>query len=152
MGRHAEQFRGALEDRLFLAHAFERGRARERLDPAQVRPDRTLGHDLDRPDRPECVHVRSPAQLGRPVAGLDDANHVAVLVAEEGDRTHAFGLLLRRLVRAHRLVGKDALIGQTLDLVELLAGDRPVVAEVEAEAVGCDERSRLLDVRTEHLS
>ena len=52
----------------FLLDVLERAVARDRLDPAQVRSDRALAHDLDRADETERVHVRAAAQLGRRTA------------------------------------------------------------------------------------
>ena len=59
---------------------------------------------------------------------------------------------LRGLVGAHRLVGEHPLVGQRLDARQLVGAHRPVVAEVEAQAVGGDERAGLLHVGAEHLA
>ena len=55
-------------------------------------------------------------------------------------------------ISPHRLVGQDLLVGQVLDPLQLLGRHRLVVAEVEAQAVGRDERPGLLDVAAEHLA
>ena len=103
------------EQRFFLLDVLERAVAGDRLDPAQVRADRALAHDLDRADEAERAHVRAAAQLrGRP--RLEHAHDLAVLLAEERDRAHALGLGLRRLVVAHGRVGDHLLVGQALDL------------------------------------
>ena len=91
------------------------------------------------------------AQLGRRT-GLEHAHDLAVLLAEERDRADALGLGLRGLVVAHRRVGDHLLVGEALDLRELLGRDRVVMAEVEAQAIGRDHRTRLLHVRAEHLA
>ena len=44
------------------------------------------------------------------------------------------------------------MVREVLDLRDLLRSDRRVVAEVEAQAVGRDERTRLLHVLAEHLA
>ena len=95
--------------------------------------------------------MRAAAQLDR-VAGLEHADDVAVLVAEERDRAERRGLLLGRLERAHRAVGQRLLVGDLLDLGDLVVGERGVVAEVEAQPVGPDQRAGLLDVLAEHLA
>ena len=46
----------------------------------------------------------------------------------------------------------DLLVDDALDRIDLLARDRREVHEVEPQAIGRDERSRLLDVRAEHLA
>ena len=98
--------------------------------------DRALGHDLERADVAERAHVGAAAQLDRVRAGLEHPHDVAVLVAEEGDGAELAGLVLGGLVVAHRVVGEDLAVGEVLDGRDLLGGDRLVVAEVEAQAVG----------------
>ena len=51
-----------------------------------------------------------------------------------------------------RRVPDDLLVDDALDAIELVARDRLEVHEVEAQAVGRDERARLLDVGAEHLA
>ena len=49
-------------------------------------------------------------------------------------------------------VGQRLGVGEALDLLDLLGGDRLVVREVEAQPVGRDQRAGLLDVVAEHLA
>ena len=91
-------------------------------------------------------------ELDGPCPGLHHPDHVAVLVAEEGDGPQAFSLILGGLEGPHGIVGQDVLVGQGLHPLQVLAADGSVVAEVEAEPVGRDERARLLHVRPQHLS
>ena len=151
LGADAQDRRRALQQVFVVAHAFEAGGPGERLDAAHVGGDGALGHDLDRADHAQGAHVRAAAQLHRSRARFDHPDHVAVLVAEEGDRSHLLGFVLRRLVGAHRLVGEHPSVRQGLDLGQLFASDGLVMAEVEAQAVGRHERSLLLDVGSEHL-
>ena len=70
-------------------------------------------------------------------ARLQDAHHVAVLVAEEGDGAHASRPRPWYVsYAAHRVVGQHLAVGQLLDALDLLGRDRRVVAEVEAQPVG----------------
>ena len=89
------------------------------------------------------------AELDRP-AGLEDAHHVAVLVAEERQRTERLGLLLGGLEGPDRGVGERLGVGDLLDLGDLCVGDGLVVREVEPQPVGSDQRPGLLDVVAEH--
>ena len=43
------------------------------------------------------------------------------------------------------------LVDEPFDFFDLLARDRREVQEVEAQAIGCDQRSGLLDVRPQYL-
>ena len=52
----------------------------------------------------------------------------------------------------HRRVPVDLLVDDPLDAVELVARDRLEMDEVEAQAIGRHERSRLLDVGAEDLA
>ena len=107
---------------------------------------------LTRPDVAGGPHVGAAAQLGRVRAGLEHPDDVAVLVAEEGDGPELLGEVLGRLVVADRLVGQDLVVGQVLDLDQLVGRHRLVVAEVEAQPVGGDQRALLLDVLAQHLA
>ena len=59
----------------------------------------------------------------------------------------ALGVVLRRLVVAHRRVGDDLGVRQRLDALELLGRHRLEVAEVEPQPIGRHERPGLLHVR-----
>ena len=89
------------------------------------------------------------AQLDRR-PGLEHADDVAVLVAEERDRAQRLGLGLGGLEDPRPLVAERLGVDQPLDLGDLLGGDRLVVREVEAQPVGADVRAGLLDVLAEH--
>ena len=52
----------------------------------------------------------------------------------------------------HRRVPVHLLVDDALDAIEIVARDRLEVHEVEAQAIGRDERAGLLDVRAEHLA
>ena len=81
-----------------------------------------------------------------------DADAIAVLLAEERHRAGRHRLLRRSHLGLHRRVAVDLLVDDPLDPVELLARDRREVLEVEAQAIGRDQRARLLHVRAEHLA
>ena len=80
-----------------------------------------------------------------------DAHAVAVLLAEHRDRAGCdrvgYGIILDA-PRGRVLL--DPAVDEVLDRVELLARDRRVVAEVEAQAVRRDQRAALRRVRPEH--
>ena len=98
------------------------------------------------------AHVGAAAQLDR-VADLEDPDDVAVLVAEEGDRAERRRLRPSssrtpeparwRAPRCWRSVRSRAISR---------VGDGVVVAEVESQPVGRDERAGLLDVLAQHLA
>ena len=62
------------------------------------------------------------------------------------------GFVLGRLERPRRCVGQRLVVGDPFDLGDLGVGDRVVVAEVEAQPVGSDQRAGLLDVLAQHLA
>ena len=103
------------------------------------------------PVRRTCVPPHKfPAE--RSVADRDDANLVAILLAEE---RHGAGL--QRLVDAHHVgahlvVGENRVIDQPLDLLELLAIDGAIVGEVEAKPRGLDDAAGLLHMRAENIA
>ena len=95
--------------------------------------------------------MRAAAQLDR-ATRLENPHDVAVLLAEEGDRAETLGLVLGRLEGAHRCVGQRLAVGEVLDAGDLVGAERRIVGEVEAQAVGGDERPGLLDVLAEHFA
>ena len=91
------------------------------------------------------------AQLNRVAAGLQHPHHLAVLLAEEGDGAQLLGPIEGRLEVAARGVVEHLGVDQVLHLGDLLGGEGLVMAEVEAEPVGADPGSLLLDVLAEDL-
>ena len=97
-----------------------------------------------------CVPPHS--SMLKTVADRDDADAVAVFLAEQRHRAGGDRFFRRSHVGLHRRVAVDLLVDDALDVVELLARDRLEVHEVEAQPIGRDERAGLLDVRAEHLA
>ena len=120
-----------VQPRFLIGNVRERTIACERFDASHVGPDRALTNDLDRPDEPERAHVRAAAQLDRR-SGFEHPHTVAVLLSEERDRSTLFGVGFRHLDVRDRSVGDDLLVGQLLDLDEVVGGHRLVVTEVES--------------------
>ena len=94
----------------------------QRLDAAHPGTDRALREQLDQPELPGAVHVRAAAQLAGVVADLDDADLVAVLLAEQRHRAEPAGLVLGGDEGAHLLVVLQHGVDLVLDLV---AAPRP---------------------------
>ena len=95
--------------------------------------------------------MRAAAELHRVARNLDDADDVAVLLAEQHHRPELAGLVDRRLEDVHGPVLEDDLVDAALDLLALLACERLVVCEVEAKLVRPDRGSRLVHVVAEHV-
>ena len=135
-----------LQGPLLRPQVVQGGQPGEGEDAPGVGADGALLGDLQRPDRAQGVHVGPAAQLERIAAGLDHPHELAVLLAEHGDGAQLLGVVPGRLEGAHGLVGHDMPVDQPLHPVDLLLGHGPEVAEVEAEVLGADQRSLLLDV------
>ena len=117
----------------------ERAAAGERLHPPHTRGERSIGDDLEDADVAGAVDVASAAEFARPVAGGDDAHHVAVFFAE-----HRYGAALLRIGDGHDClrdfdVLANLLIHDVFDRFQLLVRERLVIRVVEAQAVGRDE-------------
>ena len=93
--------------------------------------------------------MRAAAELEAVGAGAHHAHAVTVLVAEEGDRPHGLGVLLRRLDRVDLFVGDDVGVDQRQDLGRLLRRHAGAVGEVEAQSVRSHEGTLLTYVVTE---
>ena len=97
------------------------------------------------------AHMRAAAEFLAEPGNRDDADLVAVLLAEQRHGASGDGLLRVLHVGLHRRVLQDLLVDDPLDLELLLARDRVEVDEVEPQPIGRDERAGLLDVRPEDL-
>ena len=92
------------------------------------------------------------AQFGRRTE-VYDAYAVAVFLAEEGDGAHGVGLLHGGItLLAKREVAADQFIDPFLDRHGLLVGHLGEMAEVEAQVIGADVGTLLLDVGAEDLA
>ena len=87
----------------------------------------------------------------RAVGNRDHAHLIAVLFTEKrhGARLDSFFEL--RDLRVNLFVPENVLVHQVFDIEQVLLRKRRVVREVEAQAVGRDERSGLLGVRPDHF-
>ena len=121
---------------------------RRRLEP--IEPSLTI---FTGPMSPSGPHVGAAAQLGGVRTGLEHAHDVAVLVAEEGDGAELLGVRpwWSRSGAPGRWRGSRRWRGPRSRAI-CVGRHRLVVAEVEAQPVGVDERALLLDVLAEHLA
>src|SRR5580704_1956385 len=142
---------GLAELALELAQIVERTRAGDRLDAAHALRAAGFRNNLEQPDVAGAPHVRAAAELERLVADADDANVVAVLLAEHRDGAALLGLLDRQDVDLALGVRADIGVDEILDLALLLVGHRREVREVEAQPIGRDQRAFLRDVVAEHV-
>ena len=122
------------------------------LDAAHTSGDGAFAGDVHGADHAGGGDVGAAAKLdGGAVA--HDAHFLAVLLAEEGHRAQGFGLgdgHVAMLVERHVLA--DATVDDLLHAADLLVGHLAEVGEVEAERLGPDVRSFLLDVCAERLA
>ena len=87
---------------------------RRRLEPIELSLTILIG-----PMKPSaCTWVPPHNSVDGP--GFEHTHDLAVLLAEERDRTDALGLGLRGLVVTYRRVGDHLLVGEPFDLRELL--------------------------------
>jgi len=85
-----------------------------------------------------------PAELGAHLAHLDDADLVGVLLVEDGMGPRLHGMLLVEDARLDGEVGLDEFVGDRLDPVQFVVLYAGEVREVEAQALGVDERAACL--------
>ena len=150
--RHPQEGGGAAQGGLLVADAVEAGHAGDGLDAAQVGADGALAQDLDGPDGAQGVDVGAAAQLDRPVARPRSTRTTSPYFSpKKAMAPSRSASSLDISVALTALVGDDLLVGQVLDPLQLLGGDRRVVAEVEPQPVGRHQRAGLLDVVAQHL-
>ena len=98
------------------------GAAGERLDAPGAGGDGRFAEDVDEAELAGVVDVRAAAEFGAEevtvVADLDDADFVAVLVAEEGERAALDRLAVAGGPPVDFEVVPDLLVGELLDFGE----------------------------------
>ena len=131
--------------RTFAGHGFE---------TAHAAGDASLFQDFDESDFAGGGRVRAAAQLGGEVADADDANFVAVLLAEE---RHGL-VFVDGDIDGHVFDDFDAVVaqhfavGEVFDVLQFFVAERGEVGEVETQVRGIDQRSGLLHVRAENFA
>ena len=138
---------------LLLAEALDRADAGDRLDAAQVRADRPLGHDLHRADVAErggrgCR--RTARSSARPASSTRTMSPYLSPKKAMAPSSRASSLVVSKWRTG--ALARISRVGQVLDGPDLLGRDRLEVAEVEAQPVGRHQRALLLDVVAEHLA
>src|SRR5690606_2491715 len=110
--------------------------ADEGLDAADARADRRLAQHLDQAELPGAGHVGAAAQLAGVVPDLDDADLVAVLLAEQGERPHRARLVERGVEGPDVQVVDQHLVDLVLDVAQHAGGYGARRGEVEPEPAG----------------
>ena len=151
VGRGLERVEHRGEPQALLAVELQRPVPGQRLDPALPRGDAALVQDHEAADVAGGGDVRAAAQLLAEPGNRDDADAVAVLLAEQRHRAAGDRLLGGAHLGLDRRVAQDLVVDQPLDLGQLVARHRLGVHEVEAQPIGGDERAGLLHVGAEHL-
>ena len=108
------------------------------------------------PVRRTCVPPHSstdqPSVLPPAFAHRHHAHLVAVFLAEQRARAGRTRVVERHQPRGHRRILQHDLVGDVLDLLDLVRRHRLGMREVEPQPVGRDQRALLRDVIAEHLA
>ena len=96
----------------------------------------------------EGIRVATRIRVGQ--AHVDDADRLAVLVAEEGKVSGLQRLRVRQLVSDGSGITAHLVVHQPLHLADLIRGHGLHVGEVKAQAVGRDKRTGLPNVAAQH--
>src|SRR5688572_29050071 len=156
-GKSLQRRRRLVQQALLLGDVGFRRRAGHRFDAAHAGADRAFADDLEQADVAGAPHMGAAAQLGREdlvlvgrlAAHRDDADLVAVFLAEQRHRAGFDRGLRRHQARLHRLVVTDTVVDLALHHRDVLGAHRLAVTEVEAQAIGRHQRALLRDMRAE---
>ena len=139
---------------MIFAEVLQRAFAGDGFDAPNARGDTAFFQDLDQADLAGGASVGAAAKFGREVADPDHAHFVAVLLSEQ---RHGV-ILVDGRVDGDVLYDFDALVAQhffvdeVFNVLQFLVFDRGEVREVEAQMIGRDQRSGLLDVLAEDFA
>src|SRR5205085_4381293 len=128
--RDPEQGGRLAERRFLLDHVTPRVLARHRLDAAHPRGDGSLVDDLEQADLAGAVQMRAAAELGGEVADPDDADAIAIFLAEQRHGAALERLLQVHLDRIHREVRLDLLVDDLFHLLDLAVLEPGAVREI----------------------
>src|SRR5262249_6951551 len=141
-----QRLEDALSESTQLLEPGERPQPGNGLDSPDAGCHPSLRENHERADVSCGRHVRAAAELSAEVSHTDHPDHVAVLFAEERHSSLSDSFLGGSNPGLDGQVANDLLGHQSLDLLDLLRGDRLEMHEVESETVGGYERTGLLDV------
>ena len=105
--------------------------AGDSLDTADAGSNRTLADDLEAADLSGVLDVGAAAELGGPALNINNADDLAVLLAEQSHSAQLLGLFDGHLLDSdvHRL--EDLVVDDLLHADQLLGSDSAEVGEVE---------------------
>ena len=135
----------------------------QRLDAADAGGDRAFAGHRNQADIAGAADMGAAAQFHRPakrvlavLAGLPAHRHhadlVAVFLAEQRARAGFAGVVDAHQPRRDLVILQHHVVGDILDAGEFFRRDRLRMHEVEAQAIGRDQRAALGDVVAEHLA
>ena len=137
-----------------LLKVAQRAFSGDGLHPPHARRHAAFFQNLDQSDLAGRRRVRAAAEFGREVADLDDADFVAILLAEQ---RHGV-ILVDGHVNRHVLddldlfVAQDFFVDDVFDVLQLFVFDAGEVRKVKAQMIGRDQRPGLLHMLAQHFS
>ena len=162
VGRYLEQLGRLAHALILLGEVASRALPGQRLDAADAGGDGAFANDLEETDIAGAVHMGAAAELdGIGMAAFparlalahgDDADLVAIFLAEQRQRALGDGLVGAHQMGLDHGILKDDVVGEVLDGAKLGLGHRPGMRKVESEAPGLDQRALLRHVLAQHLA
>ena len=146
-----QQLRRARQTRFLRLHIIERAATGRRFNPADSRCDAAFAQNLEKADVACTRDVRSTTQFVRR-ADVEHAHFVAIFFAEQHHRAFFARVVDRHDALLRGLVFQNLGVHDRFDTADLFVGHRRVVREVEPRALCINERSLLLNVRSQHLA
>ena len=101
---------------------------------------------MERPGLRGIIQMRAAAQLDAVAAHIDHADDIAVFFTKQCGRADFSRFIDWHFTRVDHITGQDGLIDHPFDLADLLGRHGGEMREVKAQAVGFDERARLVDM------
>ena len=148
---------------ILIAEIAERGFTRKRLNPAHASGGCTVAQSNENSDVARALYMSAPAKLYRigvavrafscfRAAHGDDANLVAILFTKESLCANPACFVRCHYPGFNWGVLTDECVYFFFDRLQLFKGKCLVVAEIEAQAVGCIQRAALCDVIAKSLA
>src|SRR5262249_30149850 len=124
----------------------------ERLDPPDARRDARFADDLEQTDISGHLCMCAPAQFHADFRNRNDPNLLLVFLSEKRERPFGDSFTHVHDAGLYRQVSETALIDLLFDLLDFAVSQRSKMRVIEPKTVRCDERTRLLDVRTQRFT
>ena len=137
---------GFCQNSLGIFHLLEAQFAGDGFDSADAGGNAAFADQLKRTDLGGVIQMGTAAELNGVAAHVDNADGIAVLLAEECSGSQLSGFLDGHFFRHDVVALQNGVLNDLIDLGKLFGGQSRVMGEVKAQVIGLHQRACLMDM------